>query len=134
MKRRDFLTRFALALGLTATGISPPAKAIGNKRKLVIQESPLAGFNHHEASAIWPQLAVGDAVVLRREAKNPHDDRAVAVRYRGRMLGYLPRQENAAVAQMLDRGEKLAANIVAKRLDQDPWKRLQLAVFAEVAV
>ncbi len=133
MQRRDFLTRLAATIGFAATGVSPPARAVSGTRKFIIQESPLAGFAHYKAEQIWPQLAVGDAVLLQREASNPHDERAVAVRHQGRMLGYLPRVENVAVAQMLDRGEKLAANIVAKRLDQDPWKRLQLAVFAEVA-
>lgn len=133
MQRRDFLTRCAAAIGLAATGIAPPAKASSRMRRLIIQESPLAGFAHHEGEKVWRYLSVGDAVVLKRDASNPFDARAVAVRYQGRMLGYLPKVENAAVAQMLDRGERLAANIVALKQDCDPWKRMRLAVFAEVA-
>lgn len=63
-----------------------------------------------------------------REPNNPHDARAVCIDWHGRKLGYLPRVENAAVAQMMDRGERLEARIVELRTSEDPWKRVEVAV------
>jgi maltooligosyltrehalose synthase len=43
-------------------------------------------------------------------------------------LNYLPRTANAAVAQMLDRGEQLRARIAQLHLSPDPWERVRVAV------
>jgi HIRAN domain. len=52
----------------------------------------------------------------------------VRVDWRGRKLGYVPRSQNAAVAWMLDRGERLSARIVALRESRDPWQRIRFEV------
>ena len=72
--------------------------------RLLVQSSPLAGFRYHAAGELWPKLRVGDALDLRREADNPHDANAVAVLWRGRKLGYVPRRANAALAWGMDGG------------------------------
>lgn len=46
-------------------------------------------------------------------------------------LGYVPRTENHAVAQLLDRGEKLSARIVALRKSDNPWERVRFAVLLQ---
>jgi len=72
--------------------------------RLLVQNSPLAGFRYHAAATVWRELRVGDALELARESDNPHDANAIAVLWRGHKLGYVPRQENAALAWGLDRG------------------------------
>ncbi|GAB4349407.1 MAG: hypothetical protein Kow006_11050 [Gammaproteobacteria bacterium] len=64
----------------------------------------MAGFQYHDGEAIWEQLRVGQRLHLQREPDNRHDRRAVRIDWQGRKLGYLPRAENAAVSQMLERG------------------------------
>lgn len=66
-----------------------------------------------------------------REPQNPYDPRAVRVDWRGHKLGYVPRIENTAVAQMLDRGERLTARILQLRESHDPWERVRLVVMVE---
>lgn len=92
--------------------------------KLLVQSSPLAGFRYAEASQVWPELGVGDALELVREPDNPHDRNAVRVDWRGRKLGYVPRAENAALAWAMDRGERVTARI--SRLQQHPNPRLRI--------
>ncbi|MDX8410908.1 MAG: HIRAN domain-containing protein [Mariprofundaceae bacterium] len=72
--------------------------------------------------------AGGDALTLVREAENKYDKRAVAVYWHRRKLGYVPRVENAAVAQMLDRGDHLAARIVRLEHSSNPWDRIHIEV------
>src|SRR5205823_4350639 len=79
--------------------------------KLVVQSSPLAGFRHHGAAALWDELRIGDPLELLREPGNAYDANAVSVWWRGRKLGYVPRAQNAAIAWGLDRGERLRARI-----------------------
>ena len=64
---------------------------------ILLQDSPLAGFQYHAGKAVWPQLRVGDALTLVREPDNAHDARAVRVEWQGRKIGYVPRRENADV-------------------------------------
>jgi len=53
----------------------------------------------------------------------------VAVYFRKDKLGYVPRGENSAIAQMLDRGESLAGTISRLTVDEDPWQRVRFSVF-----
>ena len=130
--RRPLFARIAAGFGIALTGISPPAKALGESRRLVVQELPVAGFTQHDAPRLWNHLAIGDAVVLKRERQSKQDAGSVLVKYQGRTLGYLPQEDSSVVAAMLDRGERLAANIVALKHSLDPFQRVRVAVFAEL--
>lgn len=129
MKRRDFLTSL-----LTVLAALPAARAwaVSPRRRVLIQESSVAGFQYHAGGQLWPLLREGQALTLIREPANPYDERAVRVDWRGRKLGYVPRLENTAVAQMLDRGQRLTARIVRLRESSNPWERTRLAVELEV--
>ena len=125
MNRRGF---FTLLLG---AGLGPWAarlRAQCPRPCLLIQASPLAGFQYHQGERLWPQFQPGQPLTLAREPANPHDPRAVRVDWRGHKLGYLPRLENTAVSQMLDRGEPLTARILQLRDARDPWARVRVAV------
>jgi hypothetical protein len=92
--------------------------------KLLVQSSPLAGFRYAEASQVWSELRLGDALELVREPDNPYDRNAVRVDWRGRKLGYVPRAENEALAWAMDRGERVTARI--SRLQEHPNPRLRI--------
>jgi hypothetical protein len=117
----------ALALALAAGG----ARAEGGGVRLLVQNSPLAGFRYAEAAAVWPLMREGDALELVREPDNPHDANAVRVEWRGRKLGYVPRRENAALAWALDRGVPVTARIARMRAHPNPARRLELEVLLE---
>jgi hypothetical protein len=97
--------------------------------RILVQSSPLAGFQYHEGKALWDRMKIGDALTLVREPDNAHDPRAVRVEWQGHKLGYVPRKENEAVARQLDRGNRLEARIVQLRKHRDPWKRIEFEVF-----
>ena len=99
--------------------------------RLLVQSSPLAGFRYGEAAALWPQLRVGDALELVREAENPFDPDAVRVEWRGHRLGYVPRRENAAVAHGLDRGTPLRARLTRVDEHPNPARRVEFEVYIE---
>lgn len=54
------------------------------------------------------------------------------VEWDGHKLGYVPRADNAAVAQLLDRGERLVARVSALRDSRDPWERIEISVELEI--
>lgn len=96
--------------------------------QLLLQDSPLAGFQYHAGKLVWRELKVGDALALVREPDNPHDARAVRVEWRGQKLGYVPRRENADVARLLDNGQLLTARISRLAEGRDPWSRIRFEV------
>jgi hypothetical protein len=99
--------------------------------RLLVQDSPLAGFRYHAAAELWRELRVGDRLVLAREPQNAHDANAVAVFWQGRKLGYVPRRENAALAWALERGTPLRARISALEPHPNPARRVRFEVYVE---
>jgi hypothetical protein len=97
--------------------------------KILLQVSPLAGFQYHDGRVVWSDMRVGDRLSLVREPGNPHDPRAVRVEWQGRMIGYVPRAENEAVARQLDEGNRLEARITRLVKHRDPWKRVEFEVY-----
>ncbi|WP_341678182.1 HIRAN domain-containing protein [Niveibacterium sp. SC-1] len=118
--------RLILALGLALA--ATPGLA-GGRLRVLVQRSPLAGFQYHAAPRLWSELRRGEALSLRREAENPHDPRAIAVFRGADQLGYLPRAENDVVSQAMDEGRRLDVRIAGLRESGDPWQRVELEVF-----
>ncbi len=108
--------------------LAEPALDATARDAFELQRSPLAGFQYHEGEALWLLLTVGDVVDLVREPENAFDERAVRVDWQGSKLGYVPRMDNAAVSQLLDRGEPVRAVIVELRESHDPWERVGLRI------
>jgi hypothetical protein len=71
-------------------------------------------------------LARRTRLTLERERDNPHDPDAVALHWRGRKLGYLPRGENLVAARLLDRQRPLSARI--ERLDPTAQRNARIRI------
>ena len=117
----------ALAAALMLLPIAAPAQSV----RMLIQSSPLAGFQYHEAPLWFDDMKTGDALVLRREPGNPYDSRAVQVLWHGHLLGYVPRTENQTLAWAMDRGDPLSARISRLRRSRNPRQRVEFEVFVE---
>lgn len=127
MSRRIFLKSFtALVGGFALPPIAHARPAIAAQK--ILQRSSLAGFQYHQGETLWPQLTIGQTLQLVREPDNRFDDRAVRVEWQGRKLGYIPRLDNAAVSQLLDRGERLGAAIAWLNESRNPWERVGVEV------
>ena len=111
-----------LFFSLCAPGQTPSVQ-------ILVQSSPLAGYRHGEAAAVWPLLRLGDPLELVREAQNPNDANAVRVDWRGRKLGYVPRRENAALAWGMDRGTPLRARGSRLVEHRNPAPPLEIGVY-----
>jgi hypothetical protein len=121
-----FTTTLALLLALT------PACAA--EARIIVQQSPLAGFQYYDGKVLWDNMRVGDTLTLVRELQNPHDTNAVRVDWNGQSLGYAPRRDNRDVARQLDRGAPVQARIVNLKDARNPWQRVEFEIFVELAV
>lgn len=99
---------------------------------ILLQDSPLAGFQYHAGKRLWSQMQVGDPLSLVREPDNVHDVKAVRVEWQGQKIGYVPRRDNADVARFLDNGHVLLARISRLADGRDPWSRVRFEVLVPV--
>jgi hypothetical protein len=97
--------------------------------RLILQTSPLAGFQHHAGRVLFPFMQVGDTLVLQREPANPHDPQAVRVEWRGVQIGYAPRADNVDLARLMDRGTRVEGRILNLQKGRDPWKRVLMELY-----
>lgn len=112
--------------------ITPTAQATETSAQILVQSSPLAGFQYYAGKKVWHELHEGDTLVLVREADNIHDAQAIRVEWHGIKLGYVPRRENAAVARMLDNGTPMTARITRLTKSRNPWQRILFDVYVPV--
>jgi hypothetical protein len=116
----------AALLALTTAG-----ETAAQQVRILVQSSPLAGFNYHQAPEVWRGMRVGDALSLEREPDNVHDAQAISVHWQGRKLGYVPRAQNAALAWAMDLGERLDARVSRLQPHRNPRKRIEFEVYVE---
>ena len=124
---QNTLLAAALLAGLSVTA----GQAAAQQVRILVQSSPLAGFNYHQAPGVWQAMRVGDALRLEREPDNVHDARAISVQWRGYKLGYVPRAQNAALAWAMDRGDSLDARVSRLLPHRNPRKRIEFEVYVE---
>jgi len=136
MSRRLFLQSLTVLFGeitLTAMAQAKPESPSPLSSKphtdwKTLQVSPVAGFQYYQGETLWPQLATGQGVRLIREPDNRFDHRAVRIDWQGKKLGYIPAKDNAAVAQLMDRGETFSALITGLKNSDNPWERIVVEV------
>lgn len=114
MQRRLFLKSLVKAISalslLTLTKKSAAA-TIPSSRKILLQTSPVAGFQFYDGDLLWNDLHPNDPLQLVPEPENSHDNQAVKVIWNDTQLGYVPRQDNTAISQMLNRRQMLVAGL-----------------------
>ncbi|TGE27036.1 HIRAN domain-containing protein [Hymenobacter metallicola] len=106
--------------------------SVSSTQDLILLECLVAGTTHREnLKQHEPQLYVGQALQLLREADSKYDDWAVKVLTtdaEGALwLGYLPEVRNETVARLLDAGYSLGARLVHKAWEDD-WLYLEIEV------
>lgn len=126
--RRELLKKMLLAPALFATGAAAKQAQASATRRVTLQESPINGFQYHDGERVLKRLRAGHRLSLRREPDNRYDERAVAVYWRNRKPGYLPRVENTAVAYMMDNGERLESVVTEVTPENFPWNTVFITV------
>ena len=109
-------------------------KIVTDSEPLVLLECLVAGTSHRpNLEKYEPELSVGQALHLTREADSHYDDWAVQVHTASATdpanvwLGYLPEGRNETVARLLDAGKNVSARLNHKSWETD-WLHLDIEV------
>ena len=124
--------RTPLAAALLAAALAAAPLRVRAAASIIVQQSPLAGFQFYEGKALWDEMKPGDMLTLVRERDNAHDANAVRVEWNGNRLGYIPRRENGDVARQMDRGAPVKARIMKLTQARNPWQRILFEVFVDL--
>lgn len=73
------------------------------------QRYAVVGMKHRKAEELVASLPHGEPITLVREPDNQFDRNAVQVWARGRHVGYVPKTQNAVLAQFIDAMGKTVA-------------------------
>lgn len=127
MNRRTFFNNILGTLAcIPASALAGPI--LSTKTNLTLLETELAGFQYYAGEKLWSKISIGDRLAMSRESGNPYDRRAVALFWRRFKLGYVPRIDNAVIAQLLERGTSMQCRIVEKNEADDPWQRIRFII------
>jgi hypothetical protein len=132
-RRRTIFTVIAggAMAATAAAAVLPAAPPVPASRTTLLLDSFIAGTANTDFARALPGLAAGQRLILKREALNEHDGRAIAV-YAGEgpaagaKLGYVPRAKNEALTALIDEGRSLKAELTG--LDPDRWDGARLSV------
>lgn len=95
----------------------------------------VAGFQHHDGALVLGELKPGDTLELVPERDNPHDPDAVALKFHGTMLGYIPADQTGPISMMSFYGhaDVFECRVLQVAPERSPWHQLRAGVFVRDA-
>lgn len=93
--------------------------------------STVAGWGWHDGDSVWGMLKPGKKLRLVREASNKHDKLAVALYFSNTKIGYIPKKDNAKIANLMDKGlaRQLHAQIVSVKADDQSESTVMFNIY-----
>ena len=89
----------------------------------------VAGTTFLDLDDIESKLTNNQVLMLKREPKNKNDDKAILILTEdGQKLGYVPREKNEVLSNLMDAG-KLLFGRLDKKTWVDNWLKLDVQVF-----
>ena len=89
----------------------------------------IAGTTFLDLDDIESKLTKNQVLMLKREPKNKNDDKAILILTEdGQKLGYVPREKNEVLSNLMDAG-KLLFGRLDKKTWVDNWLKLDVQVF-----
>ncbi len=124
--RRRVLKLLGLAAGAP---LAPGAEAA--PPSLMLLHTVINGMAYYDGGPdVVERLKEGTPLLLRREPTNPYDRNAIEVYTEaGIKLGYLPRRDNAVLANLADQGMPLTATVTGAEPSMWPYDCVELKVY-----
>lgn len=92
----------------------------------------LAGFTYYDGVEVFGALKVGTKLKLVHEPDNPYDAKAVAIYFKNKKLGFIPRDENRVISKFLNLGYNKLFEAYINRITPDEHPENQLGVVIKI--
>lgn len=136
MERRDFIRKM-LGLG-TLVSVPPLGFLSGWQREkydwtnnsfsVPIYDDFIRGMWYYEGRNNSHWINIGDPLDLVREPENKYDRNAIEIYWKALKLGYLPREDNLVLSNLLDRGMLLKADVKEVYANNSLHERIRINV------
>ncbi len=99
-------------------------------RDIFLFDTYVAGTSHVEGiEELEPHLNIGDRLQFFREPNNPYDEQAIVIRNNdGVKIGYVPKNDNAVFARLMDAGKLLFGTITEKKM-RGYWLDMKIKIY-----
>ncbi|MDY7038269.1 MAG: HIRAN domain-containing protein [Thermodesulfobacteriota bacterium] len=122
MNKRTFLKTLA---SLPVLLVNPYiSRSDAKTRSITMLKTLVAGFQYYQGKSIRRSLKTGQELKLKREPRNPYDEKAIEIYWKTKKLGYIPRVDNEVVTNLMIQGKDIRAFILNKNESDDPWERI----------
>ena len=99
------------------------------KRSKLVADFCIAGFTYWNGLEVIDKLKVGKKIDMQVEDENDFDPKAVALLYKGKKLGYIPRRDNAQISQLLYFGHEIFVTRISQvNLEAHPEQQIRVVI------
>lgn len=127
LTRAQFLKNLIGFYGLSAFSVDLAVEY----QKIYLLQFFVRGFQYYEGPDIIRQINREGLVDLVREPDNLYDENAIAIYFEGHKIGYVPRETNLVLSNILDADLlDLQAEITFVEPDAATWEQISVAIYA----
>ncbi|MBC8455771.1 hypothetical protein H8D59_00815, partial [bacterium] len=77
---------------------------IGRKgARIFLKSFHVAGFGYYEGAFLFDEMSIGSKIEMALDTNNVHDEHAIDLKFKGRKIGYVPRDKNHEIAKIFGR-------------------------------
>ena len=92
----------------------------------------VAGFTYYDGAEIFNELKIGTELTAVPEPQNTYDALAVALYFKGKKIGFIPRVSNAQISKLLNHGHVNLFDFRINRLKPDAYPEEQVGVVVKI--
>jgi len=127
MNRLQFIQNLIGLYGIS----SLPIELSKEFQKIYLLQFFVRGFQFYKGPKIINQINENDLVDLVREPNNEYDEYAIAIHYKNTKIGYVPREDNVVLSNLLDaKLLDLQAEITHVEPKTEKWENIHVAIYA----
>ena len=127
MNRKVFLLNLLSFGGFSIV----PQKWRKSSGGILLLKSYIAGFKYYDGPALLKTMKIGEPLDLVREPNNKYDACAVAVKFRGRKIGFVPASKNEIMSKLMDNKlVDIVAEITDMQFSGKPSQQVSFGVYS----
>jgi len=98
------------------------------RREMLALSCLVAGTSFLNLKEIEPQMIVSSIFELKREQDNKFDKKAVAIHFNNNKIGYIPKEKNDVIANLMDAGKQFSAKLISKDWEGN-WLKINVEIY-----
>lgn len=100
------------------------------KNKIYYKSFHISGFTYYEGPLWIKKLKLGKKLKLKAEPENRYDENAVAVYYKNKKIGFVPKEKNYTISKLLNQGHNPFQLVIQQvKKNEHPERQIRVAIY-----